>query len=171
MPKKPGQKPNGLPKKPGPKEGPAWKHVMVSALSERCQALYDKYAQKIKDAKVVGQELHEAVTAEWNTKFPDGIDGKVCAFRVANGDLTYVMKRIPKKKKARKADQERGDDVFRNPLDGLSETRANSDVSKSAVDRMFEGIEEELGDAPVAPVSITQTFTRGPRRFIRHVKK
>jgi hypothetical protein len=130
MPKKLGQKPNGLRKKRGPKEGPAWKHVMVRALSDRCQALYEKYVQKIKDAKVIGQELSEAVTGEWNTKFPDGIDGKVCAFRVANGDLTYVMKRIPKKKKARKAEQERGDDVFRDPLDGPSETVSSGDPNK-----------------------------------------
>lgn len=136
MSKKPGPKPKMLPKKLGPKEGPAWKHVMVSALSERCQALYDKYAQKIKDAKVVAQDLSDAVTTEWNTKFPDGVDGKVCAFRVANGDLTYVMKRIPKKKKARKADQERGDDVFSAP----SETKGNSDAPER------DTLAEEIGD-------------------------
>lgn len=103
-----------MPKKPGPKEGAAWKHVKASALSADCQAFYAKYAQMIRDSKIAAQELQDTVTQEWNTKFPNGIDGKVCAFRVANGNLMYVMKKMPKQKKAKRNTiaLEKGDDVF-----------------------------------------------------------
>ena len=106
-----------MPKKPGPREGGAWKHVRASALSADCQVFYAKYAQMIRDSRIAAQELQDTVTQEWNTKFPNGIDGKVCAFRVANGNLMYVMKKMPKQKQAKRntAALEKGDDVFAFP--------------------------------------------------------
>jgi hypothetical protein len=63
------------------------------------------------------------------------------------------MKRKPKKEKPRKADQERGDDVFRNPLEGPSDTKGGSDApERSWVDKLNEGVTEEFGDNSPAPV-------------------
>jgi hypothetical protein len=160
--------------------GPSWKHARVSVLSAESKALYDRYLQQIANADEVAQILKATVTDEWNAKFPKGLNGKVRAFRVANGDLTYVMKKKPKLRKPVKTAQ-----AAKEPIalfgyedgttralykDGtevdVSET-VRSDEPKSAVDRMVEGLAEELGDDPGASVEGApgkHTFSFGPSR-------
>lgn len=91
-----------------------WKPVKASSLSEPSRVLYREYVEKYQHTAALGQRLKEAVTADWNQKFPDGINGQECAFHVVNGMLQYVMKKQKKKLTKTKGqfDEELGDDVF-----------------------------------------------------------
>jgi hypothetical protein len=106
------------------KKGVLWRPVKANSLSDRSRKLYGQYVQKLQEASALGHQLKEAVTTEWNAKYPEGIDGQVCAFNAINGVLQYVMK--PKKKTraaAKKAfDEESGDDVFGSPPTEQRET-------------------------------------------------
>jgi hypothetical protein len=102
----------------GPKPGPGLKFVKDSNLSSNCMALLEELQRRIAESEAqvrkTIEDLEAAATAEWNEENPDGIDGRICVFKVVGGRLKYVMKKIPKQKMKRKA-SEQGDDVFRRP--------------------------------------------------------
>lgn len=142
------------PRNVGPKVGPAWKPVKTSALSAKCKQLDDKYKQAVLEANRDADELREALTSEWNEKYPDGIDGKVVAFRVANGEPSYVWKKMPKQKqkKVAKADQERGDDVFNLEPNGRSaEHSANQTLGQDRPEEIPTKRSSDAPDKPLAP--------------------
>jgi len=94
-----------------------WKAVKPSSLSDAEYERYSEYVARYREVSALGQRLKDAVTADWNTRFPDGQDGEGCAFRALNGVLQYAK---TKKKKARakskgKFEEDVGDDVFAKP--------------------------------------------------------
>jgi len=100
------------------KKGARWRPVQASSLSASSRELYRQYVQKLQGANALGKELKEAVTREWNDKFPDGINnGEVCAFNALNGVLQYVMKHQKKTRTVAKKvfDEDSGDNVFGSP--------------------------------------------------------
>ena len=96
------------------KKGAQWRRVQATSLSEKSRKLYRQYAQKVQEASAIGHKLKDAVTSEWNDKYPDGINGQVCAFNAMNGVLQYVMKnkKRPKASAKKAFDEASGDDVF-----------------------------------------------------------
>src|SRR5262249_23846084 len=96
------------------KRGAKWIPVQAKSLSDRSRKSYWQYVTKFQEASALGQKLKETVTREWNAKFPDGINGQVCAFNALNGKLHYVMtpKKNAKPAAEKRFDEDSGDDVF-----------------------------------------------------------
>lgn len=117
-----------------PKKGVVWRPVQAKSLSEKSRKLYGQYVHKLEEANALGRQLKEAVTGEWSARYPDGINGQVCAFNAINGVLQYVMK--PKKKTRAAAkqafDENSGDDVFSSPPIEPQATSKDLGVSKEA---------------------------------------
>jgi hypothetical protein len=82
------------------KRGPAWQHSPESWLGPNSKSLRDDYSRHYKLSQEFAKRLTVAATEDHNAKFPDGIDGKVPGFRVANGHLMHVMKKKPKQNEA-----------------------------------------------------------------------
>src|ERR1700746_60178 len=103
-----------------------WKRVKAKALTMNNQPLYERYAQAFQAADELGRQLKESVSLEWNSKYPDGIDGQICIFNAIGGALMYLMKDLAKlEENARKAfDADRGDDVFCHPSARLTSDSA-----------------------------------------------
>ena len=96
------------------KTGVDWKPVQASSLSEASRGLYEEYASDFADALDSANKLKDAVTKEWNEKYPNGIDGQICSFNAIGGHLNYVMvDKKAKEKKRRAFDPNEGDNVFR----------------------------------------------------------
>jgi hypothetical protein len=79
------------------------------------------------------------LTAEWAEKFPEGINGKVCKFKVADGKVKYVMQT----KKAA-GSLPHGDDVFANSSVAPSEQGTSDAPTSPALQEMLQGLTEEL---------------------------
>ena len=88
-------------------KGVEWKPVKVTGLSKDMQTLHTKYTDAYEKASKLANQLKDGLRDEWDTRYPTGIDGKVCAFNVTGGKLQYVMK-----EKAKGATAGDGDDVF-----------------------------------------------------------
>jgi hypothetical protein len=96
------------------RKGVAWRPVKVASLSEGFQAAYKTYANAYDKAKSLERDLKDGLRVEWESKFPQGIDGKTIAITITGGKLQYAM--VPMKerpKKNRVIDE--GDDVFLHP--------------------------------------------------------
>jgi hypothetical protein len=124
------------------KKGAQWRRVQATSLSEKSRKLYRQYAQKVQEASAIGHKLKDAVTSEWNDKYPDGINGQVCAFNAMNGVLQYVMKnkKRPKTSAKKAFDEASGDDVFASPPTGPEGQAGEEDK----VDTSGTGVAEKL---------------------------
>jgi len=94
------------------RKGVAWKQVQASSLTEDSLKLYHKYVKDFQGASQSAKTLKEAVSAEWNKKFPDGMDGKVCVFNAIGGVLNYAWIDKTKSKATKSFDVTKGDNVF-----------------------------------------------------------
>jgi hypothetical protein len=126
-----------------------WKHVRAKALTVHNQTLYERYAQAFEAANDLGRQLTEAVSNEWNDKYPDGIDGQICIFNVIGGALVYIMKDKMKQKESVKKifDADRGDDVFSRPSAGHTSDLATVSVGTDQLDDTLAIIGQNLQDA------------------------
>lgn len=97
--------------KTGPKETHGLKFVDTSAFRGAIQDAHEQYVNAWNEAQDAAKSLEAELFAGWGQQFPDGINGKVCKFKVADGKVKYVMQ----SKKAAIPTTPRGDDVFANP--------------------------------------------------------
>lgn len=107
-----------------------WKRVKAKALTMHNQTLYERYAQAFEAANDLGRQLKEAVSSDWNNRYPDGMDGQICIFNAIGGTLMYTMKDKPKlgDRITKQFDADRGDDVFACPSAELTIDLAKVDV-------------------------------------------
>ncbi|MCP1751185.1 hypothetical protein [Bradyrhizobium elkanii] len=96
------------------KKGVQWKPVKISSLSKEAGKLYESYSQALAKTKELSNELKDRLREDWNKAFPEGIDGKACAFNVMGETIQYTMTEKAKQK-AKSIDEDEGDDVFSRP--------------------------------------------------------
>jgi hypothetical protein len=65
---------------PYARKGVEWKPVKAKSLSKANQELYKQYADAFQAASVLASKLKQAVTIEWENKFPEGVNGQDCSF-------------------------------------------------------------------------------------------
>src|SRR5438046_541065 len=95
--------------------------VQASALSDNPRNLYKRYDAEFRKAAETGKTLKEAVQLEWNSRYPDGIDGKRCVFSVLSGTLYFEWKPVAsarRGKEKKQFDENRGENVFARPPKG-----------------------------------------------------
>src|SRR5690242_13587287 len=87
----------------GARSGPGWKFVDTSAFQGRSKEAWESHLTGWKT-------LIKTLVDEWNTKHPEGIDGKFITFKTENDELKYLLK-------AKRSSQGsgKGDDIFGNP--------------------------------------------------------
>jgi hypothetical protein len=108
----------------------------------------------------------EAVSSEWNDKYPDGIDGQICIFNVIGGALVYIMKDKMKQKESVKKifDPDRGDDVFSRPSAGHTSDLAAVSVGIDQLDDTLAIIGQSLQDALTERAGNEEQQSAAPRR-------
>lgn len=87
----------------GARSGPGWKFVDPNTLQGNAKKAWDTYCEH-------WNALMDTLENEWNTKFPQGIDGKSIVFKTENDELKYLLKA-----KRSGPGPTKGDDVFANP--------------------------------------------------------
>jgi hypothetical protein len=104
-----------------------WKRVQASSLSEASRGLYGAYVTSFANATEAAHALKDAVTKEWNGKYPEGIDGKAFIFTAIGGALHYQIVDKTKQKVENQFDENSGDNVFAHPR--KTHTPAAAEVS------------------------------------------
>ncbi len=108
------------------RKGVPWRPVMVSDLSHDRQAEYRQFIAADATVKSLADELKAKLRQEWESKYPDGIDGKTISFTITGGRLQYAM--VPMKARSKKGVSDEGDAVFSHPQSG--EAKAAGPSSK-----------------------------------------
>lgn len=114
------------------RKGVPWRPVKVSDLSQDRQTEYRQYLDADASAKSLADVLKAKLRQEWESKYPDGIDGKTASFTITGGRLQYAM--VPMKTRSKNGASDDGDAVFSHPTSreplgkilGTAETRKPS---------------------------------------------
>jgi hypothetical protein len=116
--------------------------VKQASLSERNRALYATYLEAHRKAAAAAKALVQAVTADWDAKYPTGVNGKLASFRAEGGRLSYDWKTRRRRKGSRYADE----DPFNVPHSTSSSENQgiSDDMETRTLDKLAEA-ERVLG--------------------------